>query len=307
MFKLADCNIGDVWPFWDEAGEVLHLYFLQAPFGEPKNWHIGHAVSRDFRHWEYCGVVLSPGAAGSFDDRGLATGSVIAARGRYYMPYTAHANHDMVRCGTVGMAVSDDLYIWQKLPGPVITLEPKFYESQITGSRPFLHWRDPFVCKIDDLYHLFLCARSLTGPVKTRGAVAHFTSGDLQNWQALPPLKTTPFCEEMECPLVFEIEGKWYLFFSTVKELLPPEIYPAQVREGGGFYQFADALDGQFRVKKTGKIEVDIPGYFFYAPQFFRCRGKYYYIGTLYGPDEPTFVSDIIELAVNDGEITVKA
>ncbi len=292
MFSLEGFFIGDVWPFLEEG--TVHLYCLLAPRSDPeKHWSIGHLTSRDLEHWEFHGIALAPGAPGSFDDLKLATGSILKHGGRYYMAYTGHGRQDPIRCGAAGMAVSDDLFHWEKL-SPVIRPDGRFYETEITGSRDFLHWRDPFLLEEDGVFHMFLCARSKTGGVKTRGAVAHLTSGDLLAWEAHAPLDTEPFCEELECPQIYRVDGSYLLLFCTHPELIDPARKPPG---GGGFAMTADKLAGPYR--RPLKIEIDHGHKYFYAPQLLRFHGRYFLIGTVLDGDE-SFIA-VHEATVENG------
>ncbi len=294
MFTLSDHAIGDVWPFTDASG-VIHLYFLVAPLSDPeRRWSIGHLAGRHPEGpWQYHGVVLAPGPAGAFDDRGLATGSVIAHGGRYFMAYTGHGCRDQIKSGSVGMAVSDDLFVWQKLPDfKPIVINSDYYESKITGSRPFLHWRDPFLLADNGQFHLFLCARRRDGELKTRGTVAHLTSGDLRHWEMHPALAVEPFCEEMECPQIYKINGRYLLLFCTHTELIDPALFDGGVTPpGGGFGMTSDALTGPYRRVGTGKISTDVPDGYFYAPQLLWFEGQPWLIGTLIDADKTSILA----------------
>lgn len=288
MFSLEGFHIGDVWPYHEDGSELVHLFFLIAPRSDQeKRWSIGHLTGRNLRDWEYHGVALAPGRPGCFDDRGLATGSVLKHGGRYYMAYTGHGRADRVKCGAAGMAVSDDLFHWERLrETPAARPDARFYETAVTGSRDFLHWRDPFLFRDGDEFHMFLCARSKTGPVKTRGAVAHLASNDLLDWRALPPLETEPFCEELECPQVYRIGERYHLLFCTHTELIDPSLFPpGNVPSGGGFLMTADRLTGPYRRNGAGRIGADVPGKYFYAPQLLRWKNRNLLVGTLLDGD----------------------
>ena len=61
-----------------------------------------------------CICISSPeprAAPGSWDDKNLATGSVIRRGGRYWMAFTGHKVGEPLFVQRVGMAVSDDLLL----------------------------------------------------------------------------------------------------------------------------------------------------------------------------------------------------
>ena len=76
MYRQEGYDIGDAWYYVE--GETAHLFCLLGTGGRSD---IAHLVSRDLRTWENVGVALRRGAAGSWDDLRLATGSVIRHQG----------------------------------------------------------------------------------------------------------------------------------------------------------------------------------------------------------------------------------
>lgn len=307
MYIRKDTDIGDVWPWYDEVSGLTHLYFLTAPSGTGRHWSIGHLVSRDLVDWEDRGIALAPGRSGCFDDFGLATGSIIRHDGRYYMAYTGHSCDETLGKGDIGLAVSDDLDHWERVSeNPVVVHDPRYYETEITGSRPFLHWRDPFLLREDDGIHMFLCARRLDGPVKTRGTVAHLVSRDLLQWQTLPPLEVSPLCEEMECPLVHKHGGRYYLFFSTHQELIDPAALAGEkVPDGGFFVQTADTLTGPWRRNGTGKIDLPEVGGYFYAHQLVNRPQGCHLLGTVITP-ERSWIADPVPVEFRPDGLAVR-
>ena len=304
MYTRPGMSIGDLWPFCDEKG-MIHLFCLTAPAGDPDPaWEISHLTGTDLVNWEYHGAVLSRGAAGSFDDAGLATGSVMKHEGRYYMAYTAHSTREKIKCGSIGLAVSDDLFHWEKaVDAPIATLDPVHYEDEITGSRPFLHWRDPFLFRHDGCFHLALCARRKNGPIKTRGAVAHLVSSDLHHWETLPPFQTEPLCEEMECPQLHRIHSRWFLLFSTHRDLIDPPVVEAEPGISGGvFVQTAPSLDAPFTRSGSGYIPVSMPECYFYAPQLLCLHGRYWLLGTRW-MQECGSISDPVEILIDENRM----
>ncbi len=84
-----------VWDFWPvRDGRDYHAFYLQAPrsLGDPELRHlnasVGHAVSKDLRHWRVLPNALSAGPPGAWDDRAAWTGCVVRERGRWHMFYT---------------------------------------------------------------------------------------------------------------------------------------------------------------------------------------------------------------------------
>jgi hypothetical protein len=108
-FDMVFCG----WPqvVADARGWKLYYHTIDTH----RLFRIGVAVSDDGLHWRKHGEVLGPGAAGAFDEQGVATRTVIHHGGRYQMFYEG------VGAGgyrSIGLAVSDDGLTWQRQPGP---------------------------------------------------------------------------------------------------------------------------------------------------------------------------------------------
>ena len=220
MFRLDGHDIGDAWYY---AADALHMYFLTKPEGSTAGWDIGHAASGDLVDWEFLGLAMTRGAPRSWDDKSLATGSVIPYGGRYWMAYTGHRLNEPLFVQRVGMAVSDDLVRWEKLPGnPTSEADPAYYELVSTGQRTLTHWRDPFLLDTGKEVVQYVCARNTDGDISSRGTVGLARSTDVRNWETLPPLEHDPIAEEMEVPQVYAIDGRYYLVFCSHEQWLSP-------------------------------------------------------------------------------------
>jgi beta-fructofuranosidase len=112
MLRHKNNFIGDTWYYVNE--DTVHCYYLTCPTTVERHtaWDIGHAVSKDLINWTDHQIVLRRGKLGDWDDTCLATGSVIKHEGRFWMAYTAKWDKPDV---AVGIAVSDDLYHWEKV------------------------------------------------------------------------------------------------------------------------------------------------------------------------------------------------
>lgn len=308
MIEL-DRKLGDVWFY--VAGDMVHAYLLTTDSNsEFTGWDIGHCISRDLYNWEYQGTTIGRG-----DNCSLATGSVIKYEDCYYMAYTSIKT---ARTGehadwAVSMAKSRDLHNWEPYSdNPVLHEDPVYYELKSTGSRPFNHWRDPFLFVHDDGIYMFICARKNTGDIATRGCAAVFRSHDMINWRSLGPLDTTPFSEEMEVPQVYYINNKYYFNFSTPVQLVCEEM---KQRIGGddtcGDYSFvSDDFTGPYHFRATGTVADFISGEEFgYAGQIVEFKGKYYYLTRILYPESSgrqAVISDPIEVEATQNGIIYK-
>jgi beta-fructofuranosidase len=244
------------WDLWlVRQGEDYHLFHLQAPPGlHPELRHgrasVGHAVSRDLRTWRDLGTAFTPGSAGSFDDRSIWTGSILARDDDFALLYTGlQRSAGLVQ--RIGLATSADLGTWTRRGSqPVLTADPARYQTDVGGPLRVEDWRDPYLCRVDGAVHAFITARlppppctsplalSLAhaaefaaiaapapvrsallqdGPLAGRGCVALATCADeaLEAWTIHDPVLAPGAYGMLECPQYLEHQGLSYLFFST--------------------------------------------------------------------------------------------
>lgn len=189
-----------IWDFWHiQHDDIHHLYYLQAPksLGDPELRHrnatIGHATSRDLSTWTEHGTVLAPGGAGSVDATATWTGSIVRADdGTWRMFYTGStfpSPDTATNIEAIAVAVSTDLYTWEKDPSFALYADPRWYETLGNSAWPEEAWRDPWVYRDDaGLWHMLITARANTGESIDRGVVGHATSPDLDTWTVHPPI-----------------------------------------------------------------------------------------------------------------------
>jgi beta-fructofuranosidase len=209
-----------VWDFWTARdGDDFHLFYLRAPRSllDPELRHhravIGHAVSQDMHTWTVLPDALGCGAPGSFDDRATWTGSVHRAGDRWLMAYTGIADADDGTVQRIGFASSDDLVTWTR-GGPVIEADGRWYEKRGPGIEHET-WRDPFLFELDGRLHMFVTARTDSGPEDGRGVVAHAWSDDLETWEVGPPVAGPGDFVTYEVPQLSFVGGRWRLLFSA--------------------------------------------------------------------------------------------
>ena len=77
------------------------------------------------------------------------------------MAFTGHKMDESLFVQRVGMVVSDDLLLWEKLPeNPTSEGDPVHYELVSTGDRTLTHWRDPFLLDTGEEVIQYVCARA---------------------------------------------------------------------------------------------------------------------------------------------------
>ena len=302
MFRLYGHDIGDAW--YCEADDAVHVYFLTKPEASDGGWDIGHAATRDLVTWEYLGLALTCGAPGSWDDKSLATGSVIRRDGRYWMAFTGHKLDEPLFVQRVGIAVSDDLQRWQKLhENPTSEADPAHYELVSTGQRTLTHWRDPFLLDTGEEVVQYVCARRTDGDISSRGTVGLARSTDMRSWETLPPLEHDPIAEEMEVPQVYAIDGRYYLVFCTHQQWLSPSYrarFPGHRFRSTDYSMVGDSPLGPFRIHGTGEIMPKAPSSSWYASQIVRHEWKWFLLSTVRDDTGRTAVSDPIAVVADE-------
>jgi beta-fructofuranosidase len=202
-----------LWDFWFAVdGDDVHVFYLQAPrsLGDPELRHhhatIGHAVSRDLRHWEVLPDALGPGPAGAFDDLATWTGSVVRHDDRWHLFYTGIARAEDGAVQRIGVATSDDLLAWER-HGPLLEADRRWYDRE--------HWRDPWVEWDPEraCWDMLICAKS-----GGRGILAHAHSPDLWSWTTGPPLSPPTGHFQLEVPQLLRRDGAWWVLFADAFE-----------------------------------------------------------------------------------------
>lgn len=261
MLRHPDNWVWDSWYAHD--GVRHHAFYLQAPrsLGDPDLRHrapsVGHATSTDLRSWQIHGDALEAGAAGSWDDRGIWTGSVLATDDGWAMLYTGLRDADDGRVQRVGLATSPDLHSWTRVgDGPVMEADPAHYETLVTGRWPMEAWRDPWLSRdADGTYHALLTARVADRPVGTAGVIGHARSLDLLDWEVLPPLcEASPF-SRMEVVQVAEVGDAHVLCFCA--EPLDGAEDAASAPPGGVWLAPAAGPLGPFDLAAARRVERD--------------------------------------------------
>jgi beta-fructofuranosidase len=300
MLKSPDHRIGDVW-FYAEKDRV-HVYYLTCPDTVAPHtiWDIGHATSTDLTHWQIEEPALIHGPEGQWNDS-YATGCVVNAGDHYVMAVTSHNRAE------TGIARSQDLFRWTlDADNPKTRLDTRYYEPVGPGKRMFRHWRDPFILRTDERWLQLVCASALSRGKDASGTVGLAESRDLHTWKVLPPLEVEAFCEEMECPQIYERNGRYYLIFSTLPSLIHPG--PASALPQGprktAYVMTSSHLLGPYHLAEHPYL---IPSDFSvkpYACQIVSFMGRDYCLGTVWG-EGLSYMSDPIPVRFDGNGIRI--
>ncbi|MGH2565746.1 MAG: glycosyl hydrolase family 32, partial [Ginsengibacter sp.] len=109
---------------------------------------------------------------------------------------------------------------WHKVRKNIFPITPKgiYYEASDANPRKWLSFRDPFRFDYNGEVYLLICARSITGPVSRRGCVGVVKiTNDVV--ELMPPLVYPMMYDDIECPCVFELHGRYYLLGSIREDI----------------------------------------------------------------------------------------
>ena len=300
-------HIGDTWYYVDN--DTIHCFYLTCPntIERHTSWDIAHATSTNLTDWTLHGVILRKGEPDAYDGRCPATGSVIRFKDRYWLAYTGNWNGPQP---VAAMAVSDDLFNWEKLPNnPVTQIDPAYYDD--TPRRPprdWLHWRDPFLFEYEGAVYHYVCANKNNGPIDERGTLGLAKTTDMLNWEVLRPPQVDPVCTELECPQVHHVDGRCYLIFSAMPDFFSTAFqqrYSGQLRTFSSYAMIGESLFGPFHIHGSGQIiPFDFP-LTPYANQIVFWQGQAYMLGTVWD-DEQDFIIDPIPVEFTETGIKFK-
>ncbi len=241
--------IGDVDVVYHDG--LYHLFHLVLPNHD----FIAHAVSTNGLNWRRVNNALFIGDPGSWDDLMLWTMHVTPDPHRpacWRMFYTGLSRRERGRIQRIGMAVSEDLYHWQKAPvnwkdlrGPSdpelvkqarhisrhlrvsshhaevdaassFPLEPdgRYYEALLDDGRHWVSFRDPFFYSEDGQGWLIAAGRVKEGPVVRRGCVSVLKEISPDHFESMPPLHHPGLYDDIEVPNLIRLHNEYYLIGS---------------------------------------------------------------------------------------------
>lgn len=307
MLKLPDSWIWDSWYAFD--GEKHHAFYLKASkgLGNADRRHrytsVGHAVSADLTNWTVLPDALAPSDSPAFDSWTTWTGSIVRSDdGTWWMFYTGSSREDGGDIQRIGAATSTDLMVWNKLsPDALVETDPRWYETLEYTAWHDQAWRDPWVFRHENSWHMLITSRLKDGDKATRGTIGHAISDDLKHWTVQPPL-TGPVTGfgHLEVFQVEQVDGKWVLLWCCGPGQASAELqekYPS----GGVFSAVGDSPTGPFDFDNV----VWFPKEDLYAARLVNHKGSWNLIGFINGPADnfPGWICDPILVEVIDGGI----
>ncbi len=211
---FSDWEIGDITVIIHKG--VYHLFHLIIPNHD----YIAHATSKDCISWKRVNNALFVGHPGEWDDDMLWTMHVCEVGNKFEMYYTGLQRKDRGVVSRIGYAESDNLIDWTKNKKNIFPIEPAgdLYETSSANPRTWLSFRDPFRFEHKGEVYLLVDARTTEGPVSRRGCVGLVKiTNDIV--ELMPPLLFPMVYDDIECPCVFELKGRYYLLGSIREDI----------------------------------------------------------------------------------------
>lgn len=215
-----------------------------------KEW--GLFTSEDLLKWKFEGSAVIPDQ--EYDCDGVYSGSGYVIGNQLYLFYTGNNKKDGKRKSSQCLVVTKDGRRYQKKG--IILKTPEEYTE---------HFRDPKVFQGKRSgYYMVVGGQQKNG----KGAIALCHSDDGETWNYQGMLAVSEQYEMMECPDLFELDGKYVLLFNPQKRdntaeesILSFSAYKlVEFDEENGIFRDASLDDG---------FELMDAGFDFYAPQTF--------------------------------------
>ncbi len=231
-YGFRDFEIGDVDVVKHDG--IYHLFHLTLPNHD----YIAHAVSKDGLKWRRVKNALFISDPRAWDDDMLWTMHVSPdpyKPGAWRMFYTGLCMRERGRVQRIGVARSDDLYVWRKDYSENYPLEipGTYYEHSLEEGRHWVSFRDPFCFQEDGQIYLFAAARVNQGPIIRRGCVALAQEIAENQFEFCPPLFHPMHYDDVEVPNVVNLNDRYYLIGSIREDI---KVH----------YWYADTLTGPY-------------------------------------------------------------
>lgn len=232
---------GDLMPFY-ENGVYTFIYLYK--------YCIYAVETKDFVHYDNFRIVLQNGTPQE-QDWHAATGSVCKCKDQYYFYYTGFCERNRGKEGkyeqAILRAVSRDMISWEKDKEFMFCPDEEHFAGR--------HWRDPHVFwnKALGKYSMLVTACEKDGEENRSGCTAVYVSDDILNWEYYNTICSPGIYPTLECQDCFEINGKWYLTYSSYEKQWETKYKVADAFEGPWITPaWDDKFDGRdFYAAKT--------------------------------------------------------
>jgi len=232
----------------------------QEPFKKPNRY--GIILSDDGFVWKDHGDVLLPDAHGW--DQSLWAGSISRQGRGFVIYYSAILNKDRHASCKIGKAYSKDLIHWKKDPdNPVLLFDA---ENPYYSDEPKLAFRDPFFFEHEGKKFVLFAGKDKSKPTRKQGCVGLVEETEPNKFQWRPPVYSPgKYFDGLECPALYFLQNRWYLFFGLDIENVPvPHMK----------YAVSDNVFGPYLEPEGNKLLSD--GHYIGRVVRFRKRVLYY-------------------------------
>jgi len=246
------------------------MYYSICPFGdgrEDDGWALGIAASNDLTHWEKVGEILP---MQEIDRKGFAAPAAWVRDGRVHLFYQTYGNW---RTDAICHAWSEDGIHF--IPDPS---NPVFAPTgEWTAGRAI----DAEICPVGDRYFLYYATRDPEMEIQMIGVAATPLDSDFSkaSWTQLtdgpilvPELPWERRC--IEAPIVFQREGRYWMFYAGGYNNEPQQIGVAHSEDGIRWTRLSDepflpaGKPGEWNASESGHpglfIEPDGTTHLFY-------------------------------------------
>lgn len=291
LYWVDGVRINDSW--YIKNGENYYAYYLQYPENAPEagKWNeqsIGLSVSADLTEWAYKGTVLEPDK-NSWNDKGIATGSIVEKDGKFYLLYTGNSWNNE---GGFGLAVSSDLIHFERYGTEPVITRKKPYRFPYMGD--FVECRllaDPYIypVPVNGWFYVFINCYAVAREIGKRGCIAVMRSRDLVHYEEYGISMLSEVYDRLETPQIWEQNGVWMMYFGGVKAKITQDgtqdyfsenlIYVSD-HFSHGYHEVNGSVivlpDQQyFYIGKTVIDKNNVPVFLVNEPPV-SCRGPYY-------------------------------
>lgn len=193
---------------WSCFGGQYHLFYQYHPYGT--NWgpmHWGHAVTKDFLHWQDRPCALAPDAP--FDQNGCFSGGAMEWKGKQLILYTGVMPEGEGEIQQQCLALGDG-ETYEKAAAPVLTCD----EQPAGASRK--DFRDPFLFAQDGMVYMLVGGRGFNGHGRLLLYRNPRPEDTAVRWEFVQVLAENDgsLGSMWECPGLFTLEGRTVLIIS---------------------------------------------------------------------------------------------
>lgn len=210
-FSHAGFYLKDYFVYRSPIDQIYHLYYNIGKADAEQSWRqpfnekqFGHATSKDLKAWQIHDTIL-PVVPDTWESDVVSAPHVVRHNDKFYMAYTGFGPNANQR---MGIATSDDLFSWVRIPQNPVAVGPEWTNWKEEG---WADYRDPGLLQWKGQWLAFNTVKTSKG----KNAVAISISKDLVRWKHLPEDKALlADWGNPESAMAFKREDKVYLIAS---------------------------------------------------------------------------------------------